>query len=140
MLSEEKDSAIDAEYERINQMILSKMIEHLTEKQLVWLSFYNPMFGIHNDRSIQLNKILSCIYSIFEYSEHIQKYKSMFGLHLMYIQYSVQHIIKKNIIHHWFETIRNPQRIDTLKSSTMHNNHYLYHFPNELFTHIYHYL
>ena len=139
LLKNDTNTLVDVN-DKTNQLIIFNIVNHLSDKQLLWLAFYNPTFGLGNDRSIQLNKILNGIYSIFKHQESIQKYKSMFGLHIMYVQYSIQAIIKKNTIKYWFDKIRNPYRIYALMDSTVHSNHYLYQFPKELFFFIYQYL
>ena len=130
----------DEDYNNMNKFILNSMVKSLTNKQLLWLSFYDPPFGFNNQQSIQINKIMNCIYNIFKYNENIIKYKSMFGLHLMFIQQSTHDEIKKSVIRVWFERIRNPKRINTFRECTLHPCHYLYHFPKDLFCTIYSFL
>lgn len=140
LLYDDVDKAIDHDKDPVNTTILNNIIHHLTNQQLIWLSFYNPPFGIGVDRSIRLTKIMACIYSIFQYRQDIQKYKSMVGLHLMYIQYSTHVIIKRNVIRLWFEKIRNPIRLRTLREITLHPMHNWYNFPLHLFPTIYQFL
>ena len=140
LLANDSNQAIDHVDDVMNTLILNNMIHHLTDQQLIWLSFYDPPFGMGNDNSIRLQKIMSCIYSIFQYRQDIQKYKSMFGLHLMYVQHSTQSVIKQNVIRIWFENIRNPKRIKALQEVALHPSHYWYCFPLHLFPTIYNFL